>query len=448
MNAPSGLLCVFAKPPRPGEVKTRLASALGPDAATRLATAFLRDTWSSVRAVPWARAVLASTSDDPDALGLDAEDPLWAQGDGDLGERMERVLRRALTEAPWAMALGADSPGMPHALLEAARAALTDHDAVLGPTPDGGYYLLGLRRCPPGALRGLPWSQPDTRAATRARLEALGLTVAELPPFFDVDTAEDLPRLATWLRRAPDAAPATRAALAAIAPDLRPRLSVIVPTLNESARIADTLRDLGLQEGVDEVIVADGGSTDDTPTVVARFPEVHCVDAPRGRARQLNAGASVATGEVLLFLHADVTLPPNAARHVAMVLADPRNLAGAFRTWTVPDGPSRIGPLLHLADVRSRLTRHPYGDQAIFVRRDAFDALGGFPDLPLMEDYAFSRALAQRGRIGLARARVQVSGRRFVHRPLFYTAVMWTYPALFRWGVSAATLKRWYADVR
>jgi len=449
MTTAPGTICVFAKPPRPGRVKTRLAPALGEEGAARLARAFLADTWATVAALDWARPVLASTEADRQSLGLPPDAALWLQGEGDLGDRMERVLARALREAPWAVVVGTDSPGLPSTLLAEGRDALERADAVLGPTPDGGYYLIGLRRCPPGLLAGLPWSQPSTLAATRARLESHGLTVALLPPFFDVDTPRDLPRLAVWLGQRPDAAPATREALRTVSPEVRPRLSVVIPVLDEAARIGTRLRELVVMPGIDEVIVVDGGSTDDTVAIAREFPGVQVLRAPRGRALQLNAGARAAHGEVLLFLHADVSLPPDAAAQVEQVLADPRHLAGAFRTWTVADDrPWLLAPLLHLADVRSRSTRQPYGDQAIFVRREAFEALGGFPEIPIMEDYAFSRRLRALGRIGLTRARVHVSGRRFIARPIFYTFVMWTWPALYRWGVPPETLARWYDDVR
>lgn len=209
---PDTTLCLFAKPPLAGEAKTRLVPALGADGAAALARAFLEDTWALLATLPWAHPVLSSPAPWPAAL-LPAGAQVWPQGEGDLGARMERVLARALMERPLAMALGADSPGLPRAHLEAAHRALADADAVLGPSEDGGYYLLGLRRpLPPGALAGLPWSAPHTREATVARLRALGLRVALGEPYFDVDTPEDLARLR---ERAPSLlAPATRRVLA------------------------------------------------------------------------------------------------------------------------------------------------------------------------------------------------------------------------------------------
>ena len=157
-------------------------------------------------------------------------------------------------------------------------------------------------------------------------------------------------------------------------------ISVIVPVLDEEARLGRRLAELAATPGLGEVLVVDGGSADSTVAIAHTFSGVRLLSAARGRARQMNAGAAAAVGDVFLFLHADVSLPRDAAAWIVRTLADPRVVAGAFRTWTVPDGaPSRLGPLLRLADIRSRVARFPYGDQAIFVRRDAFARAGGFP---------------------------------------------------------------------
>ena len=226
------------------------------------------------------------------------------------------------------------------------------------------------------------------------------------------------------------------------------RLSVIIPTLDEEARIEAQVRRTAALEGVDEVLVVDGGSSDETLGRVPRLAGVRTLVAPRGRGSQMNAGARAASGDVLLFLHADVALPQDAASQVARALADGGIIGGAFRTWTVADRPTWLGPLLHLADFRSRYTRLPYGDQALFVRRAVFEAVGGFPEQPLMEDLELSMRLRRAGRLTRVRSRVTVSGRRFIERPLFFTAVVNVFPALYRLGVSPETLARFYRHVR
>lgn len=209
-------VCVFAKPPVAGHVKTRLGLAIGQAQAALLARAFFQDTWATVRALPWARPILASTTSDTSAFGLDGEVELWLQGEGDLGERLERVLGRGLEEARFAIVLGSDIPGLPSGHLEAARATLASREVALGPTEDGGFYLIGASRLPAGALADIPWSSDDTRMRTQARLASVGLSLGRAPSWFDVDVPDDLSRIDRLLGADPSAAPHTHRALAAL----------------------------------------------------------------------------------------------------------------------------------------------------------------------------------------------------------------------------------------
>jgi len=227
------------------------------------------------------------------------------------------------------------------------------------------------------------------------------------------------------------------------------RISVIVPVLDEEKLLPAALRRLDELDGVHEVIVVDGGSRDRSREIAASRPGVALVRAARGRSLQANAGARRATGEVLLFLHVDVALPRDAATWVEWALRDEAVVAGAFRTWTEADDPRPFwSPLLHLADMRSRYSGLPYGDQAMFVRTSVFHAVGGFPEVPLMEDLELSRLLRRAGRVKTVPASVRVSGRRFVARPLFYLMIVNLFPLLYRCGVSPTTLSRIYGHVR
>ena len=221
------------------------------------------------------------------------------------------------------------------------------------------------------------------------------------------------------------------------------KISIIIPVLDEERRIGQCLAEL---QGFEEFIVVDGGSRDRT-VEIARAAGARVETAPRGRASQMNHGARLVSGDVLLFLHADVSLPEGAAAHIERALADRAVVAGAFRTWHVADD-GRRAPWLHLADLRSRLSGLPYGDQALFVRREAFERVGGFPDQPLMEDLELSRRLRRLGRIAIVPASVRVSGRRFLAHPIRDTLLVNAFPLLYRLGVPAARLARFYADVR
>jgi uncharacterized protein len=207
-------ICVFVKPPVAGKVKTRLIPIVGANGAAALAEAFFRDTWNCVESLSWALPVVAT----PGAIDRDIipriEAQVWLQGGGDLDARIERILRRALMQAPFAIALGADSPGIPSQFLDCAHEALRSADAVLGPCEDGGFYLLGVRQCPVGLLSGIPWSQSNTFARTLDRLDELGLKSTILDPWYDIDRPEDLDRLRSDVARGVIAAPNTASALA------------------------------------------------------------------------------------------------------------------------------------------------------------------------------------------------------------------------------------------
>ena len=189
-------ICIFAKEAIPGAVKTRLAATVGPAKAARLATAFLKDTLSLVQALDATTVLAWSGATDAAPRGVE----VWPQGEGALGERIERIFARALERSRWAIALGADSPGLPAEYLRAAIEALSTHDAVIGPALDGGYYLLGVSRCEPGLLANIAWSTARARAETEGRLGARGYAVAGVAEWFDVDDANDLARLTRLLR--------------------------------------------------------------------------------------------------------------------------------------------------------------------------------------------------------------------------------------------------------
>lgn len=207
-------ICVFAKPPRPGEVKTRLMAELGKAGAAALAEAFFLDTWAAVSRIGWAQPVLATTDVTAPEWKLPRGTAIWPQGHGNLGHRLERILRRALETHPIAIAVGTDAPGLPVALLDAARDALRTSDAVLGPSDDGGFYLLGVRRYPADLLDGIPWSTSETFVHTLGRLRARGLTTTVLPHWFDVDRPRDLDRLRSLVLSGRVSAPETARILA------------------------------------------------------------------------------------------------------------------------------------------------------------------------------------------------------------------------------------------
>ena len=221
------------------------------------------------------------------------------------------------------------------------------------------------------------------------------------------------------------------------------RLSVIVPALNEAEGIAATLASLQpLRARGHEVLVVDGGSTDGTPERAAPLADRVLRSAP-GRALQQNAGARAATGDVLLFLHADTRLPAGAERRVLEGVAAGRGW-GRFDVRLTGRHPL-LRVVERMISLRSRLTGIATGDQAIFVRRDWFEAAGGFSEIPLMEDVALSRALRRRGRPLCLRDPVTTSSRRWESRGIVRTIVlMWRLRLAYALGADPRRLAELY----
>lgn len=234
------------------------------------------------------------------------------------------------------------------------------------------------------------------------------------------------------------------------------RISVIIPTLDEERTIMALLAHTA-PLGFDELLVVDGGSLDQTPVLVESYRRntqlpaqspVRLMTAPRGRARQMNEGAKASSGEILLFLHADTQLPDDAKQIIETALADHRMVGGRFDVRF--DSPSMWGTIIsRMMNWRSRMSGIATGDQALFVRRHIFEQIGGFADIPLMEDIDFSGKLKRKGATAALTATVTTSFRRWErYGPLRTILLMWTLRFLYWVGVGPHTLNRWYGLAR
>lgn len=409
----------------------------------------------------------AKASDFRAWLGDDLE--YQRQAAGELGARMRQALelafqprfanqscdglecgipvweRKTERDREIALVVGSDLPELDTNHLHLALAQLKKNDLVLGPAADGGYYLLGVCRPQPELFRDIPWGGAEVLEQTLAIARRLGLKHALLPTLSDMDRPQDLARLPR--EDFSDFIPSNQG-------ETSPLLSVIIPTLNEESFLEATLKQLRLPKeelsGAGggrgkpgpqvEPIVVDGGSTDATVEIARRLG-VRVITANSGRGEQLNAGARAARGRLLLFLHADTLLPSNYQELIHQALEDPATVCGSFRLQIHPTLGSRdnlgdihtanrvTGPLktalLKLiamgANIRSRLLKLPYGDQGVFMEKRVFEEIGGFPPLPIMEDYALIRRLGRRGGVAILPQAVKTSARRWLQRGIIRT---------------------------
>ena len=393
-------LILFMRYPIAGKVKTRLIPALGAEGAAalhrRLVLRTLRMAKEACRSVPAELEVHFDGSGEQEiSHWLGDKVRFVPQCSGDLGDRMSRAFAESFCSGSMAtVIIGSDCPSLTPKILVEAFARLTETPAVLGPAQDGGYYLIGLDRPMPELFRGVAWGTDRVLVDSLAALEQRRCRPALLKPLADIDRPEDLPE---WSRIAE-------------ADNHLEQISIIIPALNEEAHITATLAAVGRNQH-DEVIVVDGGSVDAT-VERAKKQGVTVLDSKPGRARQMNAGATRARGGSLLFLHADTLLPCGWKEAVVRTLRTPGVAAGAFRFRIAGNFRGRAF-IEWTTGLRSRWLQKPYGDQGLFVSRALFEELGGYADLPIMEDYEILARLRRRGRIVIVNEAALTSARRW-----------------------------------
>ena len=421
-------LVVFGRYPVPRQTKTRLIPLLGAARAADFQRVLTERTVRTDRAFVGRQriaieACFEGCSEKKLRRWLGSGLVFSNQCAGDLGQRMASAFRDAFQEGCHRVVLhGTDIPGLSTRHLQEAFEALKEKDLVLGPSTDGGYWLIGLKRHA-DLFRGLEWGASTVFAKTVAAAQHLNLSFHVLGPLTDMDTSEAVMQcMPEWAEQ-------------------RPYVSVIIPTLNEAALIEDSIAHA--RSGDAEIIVVDGGSTDDTVEKAFRAG-ARIIKASPGRAMQKNEGAAAARGTVLLFLHADTRLPKGYVSHVFELFLDPRTILGAFRFKTDSDE-RRMRMIEFLAKFRSQHFRLPYGDQALFIRKSAFERAGGFPEVPIAEDLVFVKKLSKMGRVGIAEAEAVTSARRWLKLGAVRTTVINQFIlAGLAMGVSPHTLSRIY----
>lgn len=435
-------LIIFTRYPVPGRTKTRLIPTLGAEGAADLQRQMTEHTLESVRPLAEGDVELEVRFADSEQASITewlGDDLLYtSQGEGDLGDRMRRAFTSSFNEkVEKAVVIGTDCPSLDSKSVLEALYLLEENTLVLGPATDGGYYLIGIRSDAPEWLyellfKNIPWGTDQVFNSTVNALAETGLDLGLLDEKADVDEPEDLIH---WEKEM-----STRYPVPSTQEKTDLRISVIIPTFNEEERIEELLG--WLQAAEVEIIVADGGSTDRTVSICEAF-RVKTVHSSRCRAAQMNAGASTASGEIFLFLHADTQLPDGFEDRVKEAILEGA-IAGAFLFGTDLNT-SSMGVIENATHFRTFRLGIVFGDQAIFATREAFFRAGGYPEQPIMEDYELWKRLGRVGKRSLIPLSVTTSGRKWEQQGIWRTtlvnqAVTWLYVL----GVSPERLARWY----
>lgn len=472
-------LLVFARYPEPGRCKTRLIPALGDAGAAAMHERMVHHT------LEWGRRWATGTPGQVSVLyaggsqasmeakfAAKTEDSIGdfisfaPQAEGNLGEKLECAVRHAFgftaervsqatvqdsVEPLDAICIvGTDCPELTEGIIADAFAQLNDHDFCFSPALDGGYTLVGMRNPDlarsdsflHAAFREISWGTSSVLSSSIERLSSAGATVALIDSHADVDQPEDIDRGLQALDQA-------------IGVDSAPRshqyLTVIIPAFNEERELVDAIRSTDLSEfesrssgeQVADVIVAAAGDCAASLKTAAGM-QARAICSSPGRARQMNRAARDAQGEVLLFLHADTVLPSGYRQLIENSLRDPNIVGGAFHL-AIRGELRGLKLVENMVAWRSRWLKLPYGDQAIFCRKSTFEAMSGFNDLPIMEDYEFVRRLRKLGKIAVLDASVSTSARRWVKLGVLRTTLTNQLMLLgYHLGVSPDRLAQFY----
>lgn len=431
-------LIIFLKYPEEGKVKTRLASSIGAHEATCVYQKLAEDTVNQVRPLAGRFAEIVIAYDPPER---EAEIKKWisgpfkyvAQEGKGLGERLNMVVNTAFSDgAQRVVVIGSDCPSLDSLTVNRAFWALLKRDAVIGPSEDGGYYLIGFNQTRHEVLLDdIPWSSSQVLSYTLEKAKKAGISIELLSEKFDVDTVDDLKRISQEKHNhSCDTL----------------RISVIIPTLNEERNIESTLINLQRQHHPSEIIVADGGSSDKTTVIASKYAKV--VNSKRGRAFQMNEGAKAAVGDAFLFLHADTQLPHQALLKIGDILQSGKKQSGRFR-MSFGHG----HPLLKFYEYQTRFHLFSYGDQGFFVKRELFQKMGGFSAHAVFEDIDFYRRLLKREKPVIIKDPVITSPRRFLQNGIVKQKfINISLATMYYLGIRRSTIKHfqnaWYKDIR
>ncbi len=433
-------LILFTRYPEPGTTKTRMIPKLGAEGAAELQRQMTRHIVSRITEFTGLHPTSIEVRFEGGnkklmAAWLGTGFDYSPQGKGDIGLRMGRALEDGFGNGyETVVIIGSDIPDITGNILQKAFEGLKKHDLVLGPAGDGGYYLIGMQetafiQANPRLFNEIHWGTDRVLSQTHALAKELRLSFIFLDTLDDVDRPENL---AVWYQAADLRPPSTE----------KKCISVIIPTLNEVENLKKTISNLRKSK-TSEVIVVDGGSRDGTVELAGSLG-AKVLKTGASKAVQMNVGAAEAACDVLLFLHADTRLPDRFDQKVMAAVSQNGFCAGAF-SLGIDSNARGLRFIERVANWRSRSFQMPYGDQALFVCRDLFNEIGGFPDFPIMEDFELIRRLRRKGKISILPESVITSPRRYLNfgilKTWFLNQIIIT---AYYMGIPPARLACWY----
>ncbi len=402
MGSTSKALIVFARFPETGKVKTRLAPAVGADEACRIYERLCRRTLgiaADFKRTDHVHVFLFFTPPGKESQVRRAFPGPWeflAQEGSHLGNCMENAFRSVRDRGCHRIVLiGSDILDLEARDLEDAFSALGRDDAVLGPSEDGGYYLIGLTRPCQAAFATDEWGTAGVCGRTARILRESGFTLRTITKRRDIDRPEDLKHI----HKA----------------GLLKKLSVVIPTLAPPERLSPLFDRLSPVLWPEDEIVVVRGTTEDQGGIERPAAGIILARSPVGRGLQLNRGAELSSGDVLFFLHDDCVPPPSFACSVRKIFAEPRKSLGCFRLGFSP-APSLLPLIEKWANLRTRLFSMPYGDQGLFCTRETFEAVGGFRKKFILEDVDFVERCSKRGGLLVLPDTIFTSSRRYLDK--------------------------------
>jgi rSAM/selenodomain-associated transferase 2/rSAM/selenodomain-associated transferase 1 len=433
-------LIIFTRYPEPGKTKTRLIPTLGKQGAADLQRRMTEHLISKIRRLcafyPLSIEIRYEGGNHRLVQSwLGGQFTLKPQHEGNIGRRMRLAFEEAFQSGvDKAVIAGTDIPGISEEIIKNTLEYLDVHDLVFGPARDGGYYLVGLKKAAwskanPSLFEGIQWGSGQVLAQSLNAADNLKMQYQLLQKLADVDRPKDLD---VWYRE-------SKTAVKSKCVDT---ISIIIPALDEADNIVPVLSRLQRRDGV-EIIVVDGGSSDDTAKL-AKSEGATVIPSLPSKARQMNAGAEAAAGNILLFLHADTQLPDNFDMPIIEALNRSGIAAGAFQL-RIDSDTKGLRFIEWVANRRSRHLQAPYGDQGLFMTKKLFDKIGGYPEMPIMEDFEVVRRLRREGRIAILDQFVLTSPRRWLNLGIFKTWIInQIIIAGYLIGVSPERLSSWY----